>query len=132
MRSAVLALLVLAGCEREFPSAKETVAAAPAPSSPVPPPGPMQALGVEPFWSFDILPGQLRYSTPENLEGTAFTVRAEALDKGWRFTGTLEGKALALTITSGTCSDGMSDTVYPFKASFTWGERTEQGCAWEK
>ena len=89
----------------------------------------LQALGTEPFWSLDVLPGKLRYSSPDNLEGTQFTSTEAKDGKATRYTGQLEGKTVILRIEPGTCSDGMSDTVYPYKATFTWGERTEQGCA---
>lgn len=88
-----------------------------------------QALGTEPFWSLDVLDDQLRYSSPEVLDGKAFPASVKREGQTYRFTGTLDGQAVLLTIEPGQCSDGMSDTSYPYKASFTWGSRTEQGCA---
>jgi uncharacterized membrane protein len=88
-----------------------------------------QALGTEPFWSFKSSPGRLNYSSPEVPEGAEFMVNAAWSGKVTRYTGTLQGKPMVLTIEPGTCSDGMSDTVYAYKATFKWGDRTEQGCA---
>jgi len=114
MRSAVLAVLLLGGCAK-MPSA--------------PPPPHFQALGTEPFWDLEVLPGQLRYASPEVLDGKAFAASASRQGNAYSFTGKLDGKAVVLTIEPGQCSDGMSDTIYPYKAAFTWGDRTEQGCA---
>ncbi len=151
MRSAVLAgLLLLAGCERKPAEQVVTVdlqtetapAIVPAPAvtpevkQPAPAVAPVakqfQALGTEPFWSLDVMPGKLRYSSPENLKGTAFSSSETKDGAAVRYTGTLEGKAVTLTIEPGTCSDGMSDTVYPYKATFVWGDQTQQGCARQK
>jgi uncharacterized membrane protein len=41
----------------------------------------------------------------------------------------LDGKALRLTVTKGPCSDGMSDTVYPFSVDRLLGNDLQRGCA---
>ena len=148
MRSAaMMALAVLAGCQ-DAPQADKPAAAdvseataipapLPTPSAPSPepssapakPPQHFQALGTEPFWSFEVLPGKLIYSSPEVQQGMVIAARFSGEGKRLRFSGTMEGKPVVLTIEPGTCSDGMSDTVYAYKANFTWGEQTEQGCA---
>jgi uncharacterized membrane protein len=88
-----------------------------------------QALGTEPFWSIEVLSGKLLYTSPDNQVGVAITSRLTSEGKRLHYSGTMDGKAVSLLIESGECSDGMSDTVYAHKATFTWGERTEQGCA---
>ena len=88
-----------------------------------------RAIGTEPFWTLDQLPGQLRYSSPDNQQGTLFAVSVAVTGETTRFTGNLEGKPVILLIEPGQCSDGMSDTVYAWKATFTWGDRIERGCA---
>lgn len=93
---------------------------------------PFQALGTEPFWSVEVLPGQMRYSDPENIAGTTFPVTEAQAGGGTRYSGSLNGQPVSLLVQPGTCSDGMSDTVYPWKAALTIGERTEQGCARER
>lgn len=138
MRSTVLAgLVLLAGCQGGQDSAPVTASDAPAataavsPVLPEPPPNTpqYQALGTEPFWSLASSPGSLRYSSPEALDGITFQVTTAFEGEVTRYTGALQGKPVVLEIKPGTCSDGMSDTVYPYKAAFTWGDRTEQGCA---
>ena len=107
-------------------------AALPPSSAPAAAPKRLQALGTEPFWSLEVRPGALRYSSPEVLDGIEFAVHETLNGTTRRFAGTLQGKPAVLTIASGTCSDGMSDTVYPYTARFAWGEETRQGCARER
>ena len=125
MRSAaILALLALAACKP---------AAAPGPAVTASAlPQRMQALGTEPFWSIEIAPEGLRYSDPESIEGTTFAAQAAPAEGGMRWSGTLAGQPLRLLVVPGTCSDGMSDTVYPFKAVLVRGGQTLSGCARER
>ncbi|MFM5949530.1 MAG: COG3650 family protein [Novosphingobium sp.] len=145
MRSGVvLALLLVAGCDRkttvEIKSEQDSVATPVADAT-----GQIeikladpakekryQALGTEPFWSVEIMPGKLRYSTPDNPDGIAFPASETALGTGTRYSGMMDGKAFAVTIEPGPCSDGMSDTAYPYKAVLTIEGRAEQGCARER
>ena len=156
MRSAAAAMLILlAGCEQkaaepdmvtadlkgsltdpppsvpDYPVPQPAPKPAPATASavPAPPPQNFQALGNEPFWSFEVLPGKLIYSSPEVQQGMVIAARFSGEGKRLLFSGIMQGKPVVLTIEPGTCSDGMSDTVYAYKASFAWGEQTEQGCA---
>lgn len=89
----------------------------------------LQALGTEPFWSVEITGEQLRYSTPENQAGTAFAAKRTSEGPARVWSGTLEGKSFVLRIAAGTCSDGMSDTVYPWTAQVAFGDTTLSGCA---
>ena len=92
-----------------------------------------QALGTEPFWSLEVLDGKLLYTSPEHPTAVAIEAHMTAIGKhgdgGLMWEGLMDGKPVTLTIREGQCSDGMSDTVYPYKSTFTWGDRTEQGCA---
>ncbi len=88
-----------------------------------------QALGTEPFWGLEVLPGKLIYTSPEVQPGIAVTYAFTSQGKQSRYSGTLQGKPMILSIELGQCSDGMSDTVYPYKAIFVWGDQTQQGCA---
>ncbi len=87
------------------------------------------ALGNEPFWSVEVSPGQLRYSTPDNIPGDSFAAQQKQDAGGITFSGTLAGQPAALTITVGQCSDGMSDTVYAYRAAFTVAGKALNGCA---
>lgn len=91
-------------------------------------------LGTEPFWSLDVEPAgegyEARYSTPENIEGTAFTATRFAGNNGLGFSGMLDGEAVTASLTPGSCSDAMSDRTYPYIATVRIGERTLRGCGY--
>ena len=149
MRSVVLAgLVVLAGCEQQGTGEQSVATDQPAilsspaltvspnihPSAPLVPPPPgsarkFQALGTEPFWSIDVLGSKLLYTSPDVPQAVAISASVASSGTQLRFSGTMEGKPVVLTIEPGACSDGMSDTAYAYKSSFSWGEQTEQGCA---
>ena len=115
---------VLAGCQ---PVATQEPAAQGATSAPVN--EHFVALGTEPFWSVEVSPGQLRYSTPEDIPGAIFAAQRRAEAAGITYTGTLKGQSAALRIAAGQCSDGMSDTVYAYRATFTLAGQALRGCA---
>ena len=153
MRSAIAASLVLlAGCERkaETPTVTATdpagslidaqplvaesagpeKAASMADAEPAAvPPQHFQALGNEPFWSIEVLSGKLIYTSPDVQHGVVIASRFSGAGKRLEFSGTMQGKPVVLAIEPGTCSDGMSETVYPYNATFGWGGQTLQGCA---
>ncbi len=91
-------------------------------------------LGNEPFWSIKIEPGQegfaARYSTPENIEGTAFSVTRFAGNNGVGFSGQLDAQAVQIALTPGDCSDSMSDRSYPYTATVALGDVTLFGCGY--
>ena len=149
MRSAALAaMLNLAGCDSTAPKDKaENIPVTDAATDELPPPvaaqpdpttttSPIaaktekhfQALGTEPFWSVEVMTGELRYSSPE-VSGITFAASEAKDGKGVRYSGTMDGKALSLLIEPGKCSDGMSDTVYAWQAALTIVGKTEHGCA---
>ena len=94
-----------------------------------------KAIGTEPFWSITTSEREVAYSTPELSDGVRLNVGSGYYKDGSTgeerisFSATLNGEVLVLQIASGTCSDGMSDTVYPYTAKLRIGQRTEQGCA---
>ena len=96
----------------------------------VAPPGQrLVALGTEPFWSIAVEPGTLTWSSPEDQSGTLFKARARQDGTAMVYAGTLAGQPLTLRIVPGTCSDGMSDQVYPYSATVTQPSGTLKGCA---
>lgn len=137
MRSALVVALLLAGCQGAEPQAAavaESMASAAArpsatPAVPALVKAHFQALGTEPFWSVEVLDGQLRYSSPDNPDGTSFAAVGRKAGDAYTYSGTMDGKAVMLFILEGTCSDGMSDTVYPYAATLTVDGKTERGCA---
>ncbi len=114
-RSMTLALLAaLAGCQ----------------TAPVAPPAQrLVALGTEPFWSIAVESGTLTWSSPENQSGTLFKASTRQDGTAMVYAGTLAGQPLTLRIVPGTCSDGMSDQVYPYSATVTQPSGTLKGCA---
>lgn len=94
----------------------------------------LTALGTEPFWSIRTSRTEVVYSTPELPQGVRLIAgsgyaRNPAGRESISFSARLNGEVLVLIIESGQCSDGMSDTVYPYTAKLRIGARTEQGCA---
>lgn len=87
-------------------------------------------VGTEPFWGGTISGGEMIYSTPENQAGDKIAVRRFAGNNGLGFSGSLDGRAVDMTITPGSCSDGMSDRTFPFTATLKLGEEQRNGCAW--
>lgn len=90
----------------------------------------VRVLGTEPFWGAEIAGGTVRYSTPENPDGSDVAVTRFAGNSGLGFSGTLAGQRFDLMVTRGACSDGMSDRSYPFHATLMLGEEKREGCAW--
>lgn len=124
----------------EPPPAPEPVAAPVAPASEAPmakrAPGQenadllqvFRAFGTEPFWNVNVEDGTLTYSTPEDQQGVAMQGTRRALADGVEIAGSHDGKAFTLTVTAGTCSDGMSDNTYTMVSSFRYGDLDLKGC----
>lgn len=87
-------------------------------------------LGTEPFWSGEVSAGQLTYRTPDNQKGEAIAVSRFAGRGGLSFSGALREGAMTLAVTPGQCSDGMSDSRYPFTVTLQIGRDVRRGCAW--
>lgn len=91
-------------------------------------------VGNEPFWGIAIVPTATgltaTYSTPENIEGSAFAVEAFAGNNGMGYSGELDGEPVQIALTPGECSDTMSDALYPYVATVGIGEVTLQGCGY--
>ncbi len=86
--------------------------------------------GTEPFWGGSVTGAELVYSTPENQDGDKIAVRRFAGNNGLGFSGSLNGGPFDMTVTPGSCSDGMSDRTYPFTVTLKLGEEQRSGCAW--
>ena len=142
MRKLHLALIVagaglLASCGGQ---ADEQAAATPSAAATTPEPDPVamsflpeviRASGTEPFWSADISKESVTYTTPENLGSGGVTASISRADgaENVKFTATIDGQVLDILVTPGSCSDGMSDKVYPWTVERTLGEETVSGCA---
>ncbi|HUQ13352.1 MAG TPA: hypothetical protein VM055_03665 [Novosphingobium sp.] len=136
-----LLALALAACEQTQPPAAPPSPVATEPQAAVPTrpsivakpvlalPDRFAALGTEPFWAADVAGATLTYKTPEDQAGQLATVTRTAGEDFVELRGTLAGQALTLTVSKGPCSDGMSDTVYPFSVTRRLGDDTQRGCA---
>lgn len=91
-------------------------------------------IGNEPFWGMTIAPEGIGYiaiySAPDNPDGVATQVTRFAGNNGLGFSGELNDAPLQIALTPGTCSDTMSDTVYPYTATVSLGGNTLFGCAY--
>lgn len=154
MRSgALIAALALAGCGQGAPqpepsataqpsaTASAEPTAEPAPSqAPAPEPAKaaarpapkplLQAVGTEPFWSVTVLPhARLRYTTPDMANGVIVPAVERKRGEALRYAGRFNGRPFVLDVAPAKCSDGMSDTVYPYSATFVHSGRADHGCA---
>ena len=91
---------------------------------------PLKVVGTEPFWGARIDGRCVTYSTPENQAGTRIWTRYTAGPNGATWAGTYEGKPFELRTRSvKSCSDGMSDTIYPIEAELKVSGEVLRGCA---
>lgn len=148
MKFAIASLsLLLVACQPSQPPADPVPPAeAAAPAVPVPPaaeapsakraPGQedveplriFRAFGTEPFWGVNVEDTRLTYTTPEDQAGVVMAGTRKTLADGVEISGQHDGKSFVLTVSSGTCSDGMSDNTYRLVATFRFGEIDYKGC----
>ena len=99
-----------------------------APGDEAPPMQIFRAFGTEPFWNVNVEGNTLTYATPEDQAGQVMQGERRALAGGVEIAGTHEGRAFALTVAAGACSDGMSDNRYELVSSFRYGDAEYKGC----
>lgn len=87
-------------------------------------------VGTEPFWGGSAGPQGLTYTTPERPDGQTVPASRFAGRGGVSFSGTLAQGAATLAVTPAACSDGMSDTHYPFVVTLQIGAEVRRGCGW--
>ena len=87
-----------------------------------------RAFGTEPFWNVNVEDTRLTYTTPEDQAGVVMVGTRRALADGVEITGERDGKPFVLTVSSGTCSDGMSDNTYSLVSTFRYGDIDYKGC----
>ena len=86
--------------------------------------------GTEPFWGGEVSGGTLRYTTPDDQDGTDIAVERFAGRGGISFSGEHAGAPFEMMVTPLECSDGMSDRTYAFTVTLEVGEETRRGCGW--
>lgn len=139
-RLVLIAPLLLAACQPQAPDGATAEPPADASAVEAPPPQPMPAaqptpaddfkadlklVGTEPFWAVQVRQNELvlqRPDTPDMKTANPGPV-ATATTAVW----TAEG--MTIVVRRETCSDGMSDRVYPFAAEVTVGTEVLKGCA---
>jgi len=116
-------------------TSSDTGRAAPsaAPAAPAPQivPGPsFRLVGNEPFWAVHIDSTVIRYITPEDTSGTRFPpVKPLQLGDTLRWTSSTPATIIEVWVVPESCSDGMSDRTWSYRASVQVGDRKLQGCA---
>jgi uncharacterized membrane protein len=126
---AVVALFALAACSPK-------PAASPPPAAPPKTVAgdysrPLDARGTEPFWNVAIRGTTLTLTRPDQpiLIATAPGAAIQPNQASWTAK-TPDGRELKVTLYTSTCSDGMSDHVYPYSAEVDVpGESPLSGCA---
>lgn len=92
-------------------------------------PAQLRAIGTEPFWSVTVDGTALTWTTPENVAGTRLQSRRSDTDGAARFEADAGGTRYVLVLTPVPCSDGMSDRLHAYSATWTVGTHVLRGCA---
>lgn len=90
--------------------------------------GEIRAAGTEPFWALHVSPQDGLVFTEAGGQGDlteSYAPPAPSVDGGVFTT-----PKISLTISVGSCSDGMSDIAYPLNATAVVNGRTLKGCAY--
>lgn len=142
--AAATVILVLAACSPEAPGGGEAVppADAPPPAAQAPgetqpttsvdPAAPFRAdfalIGTEPFWNLQVKGTTLILTRPDEPALTA--ANAVLAASSGKAVWTAEGATppVVASLSAGTCSDGMSDRVYPYTAEVKVGDLVLKGC----
>jgi uncharacterized membrane protein len=93
-------------------------------SVPPPPAAPYHALGTEPFWNLLIDEHNLTFVQPDAAPVTQPTPRVIVGVAGEIY----QTPRMNVNIVHATCSDGMSDRVYPDKVQVSVDGRQFSGC----
>lgn len=90
-------------------------------------------LGSEPFWGVAITPTEIRFTSPENMDGIGFPFTAPDQEGTVRrYASSIaspEAHTIEITLEPKECSDGMSDKTYAFQATVKLDGRALSGCA---
>jgi len=95
--------------------------------------GRLKGVGTEPFWGMEINSPTITMTEPGDEDVKATEFRIEYTAQAGPDVHVWTSGPLSVTVSSGECSDGMSDTVFPYKVEATlMGEETRnlKGCAY--
>ncbi len=87
------------------------------------------AFGTEPFWQVTVNGTALDFDDVSTGEKRSLTATRSESGNSTVFSGDNNGTSFTLTITPGSCNDGMSDNTYPWTSTFVYGEASFSGCA---
>lgn len=109
--------------EPDIVSATDTTAPEPVDPS-------FRLVGTEPFWALHIDATGMRFTTPEDTAGLRFdAARAVMVGDSLRWNSIGDRGTIEAVITRTSCSDGMSDKQWPYRARVEIGETKYEGCA---
>jgi uncharacterized membrane protein len=92
--------------------------------------GAFRAIGTEPFWALIIGAAGLRFMTPEDQAGILWPpISPSSQGDTLHWSGRTERAAVDARIWAASCSDGMSDRVWPYTAVVRVDTLTHHGCA---
>lgn len=112
---------------------RDSAARPAAPAFPIVPGPAFRLVGNEPFWAVHIDSAMIRYVTPEDTSGVRFpSVKPLQLGDTLRWTSSNPQTIIEAWVVPESCSDGMSDRTWPYRASVQVGDRKLQGCAERK
>jgi len=85
----------------------------------------LRLTGTEPFWGVQITAKQIKLERPDHPAVTVANTGPEINGEvaSWNT------RELKITLKPATCSDGMSDNVYPYEATVRVGTEVLKGCA---
>jgi heat shock protein HslJ len=98
--------------------------AAPSPETPTAELRPYAAIGTEPFWSFKIEDGSMRFQLADQPEVRTFPFEARPGFNGWRYS----SDKMQADVSATPCSDGMSDKRYKDTVTVMVGGKQYKGC----
>lgn len=86
-------------------------------------------IGTEPFWNVKVEASGIRFQLAGEDAVTYPYKAASRQGAAQVYETTAQGSRLKVSITQEGCSDGMSDTQYPYKVTVEKDGTTYQGCA---
>ncbi len=126
----MLAVLALAGCQAKAPPAPAEPAVRDPAGAVIDISQPLTARGTEPFWNLTIDGAHFRLTRPDQPD-LAIEAGGAVVQSGratW-VTKAADGRQVTVVLYAGDCSDGMSDTKYPYTAEVTLLDESLHGCA---
>jgi uncharacterized membrane protein len=138
------AVLALAACGRgekdegsgvippaDTPAHPSEPASAPVSAAPEDFSGSFDARGTDPSWTLKIRHDTVQLNRPDRKTVVAISAGVSRAGSSamWEAQTAATGELVKVTINQAKCSDGLSDTAYPYRATVQVGGETLTGCA---